>query len=121
MITRVLSVDEWSRLAGTEAADLYRHLDPARAQIVVVEQAGEIIATHTLMWVLHAECLWIHPAWRGRLSVLSRLWQGVQKVAARMGARTIATATCDGRLNALLARVGGQRLAGEHFVVKVKG
>lgn len=121
MTTRILPPAEWPRLAGTEAAALWPLLDPAKAQIVVVEVDGAIVATHTLMWVLHAECLWVHPAWRGRLRVLRRLWATVQAVARAMGAQTLATAACDDGVRALLARAHAQPLAGEHFVVTVQG
>lgn len=120
MTVRILPPAEWARLAGTEAQALWKHLDPERAKVVVVEEHGQIIATHTLMWVLHAECLWVHPGWRGRLSVLGRLWMKVQAVARAMGARTLMTAQIPEQpILPLLQRVGAKKLDGDHFVVSI--
>jgi len=121
MMTRILPESEWSRLAHTEASELYRHLDPARTSIVVVEQGGAIVGCHVLMTVLHAECLWIDPAFRGRPSVARRLWAAVQAKALALGARSIMTAACDDRVRGLLAHVGATKLSGDHYVIPVRG
>lgn len=121
MTSRVLPESEWPRLAHTEAAEVYRHLDPNRASIVVVEKDGAIIGCHVLMNVLHAECLWIDPAFRGRPSVARRLWEGVQARAKALGARTMVTAACDDRVRGLLEHIGAIKLVGDHFVIAVKG
>lgn len=121
MNSRILPFDEWSKLAHTEAAAVYPYLDPARAHIVVVEQDGAIIGCHVLMDILHAECLWIDPAFRGRTSVARRLWTRVQATAKALGVRTMVTSACDDRVRGLLEHVGAVKLNGDHFVVSVKG
>ena len=120
MTARVLPPEEWPRLEGTEAEALWPHLDPSRAQIVVMEEDGTIIATQTLMWVLHAECWWVHPTWRGRLSVIRKLWASVQCVARKMGAKTLATAATDDGVRAILGRIGARQLAGIHYVIALQ-
>lgn len=122
MRTRILEPDEWPRLAGTEAQELWRHLDPENARIIVVENTdGTIIATHTLMRVWHAECLWIHPAWKQRSNVLRKLWRFVQDTAISLGARTVVTTACDDRVRRLLTYLGAIQLDGTHHVIRLKG
>lgn len=121
MTTRILPESEWPRLAHTEAAEVYRHLDPARASIVVVEKDGAIVGCHLLIDVLHVECLWIDPAFRGRPSVARRLWAAVQARAKALGAHTLVTAACDDRVRRLLAHVGATKLGGDHYVIPVRG
>src|SRR5258708_3987314 len=81
MTTRILPATEWGRLIGTEAEVIWPHLVPERTTIVVVERDGQIVGCHVLSWLLHAECLWIAPQFRGRPSVARRLWLAVQHVA----------------------------------------
>jgi N-acetylglutamate synthase-like GNAT family acetyltransferase len=119
MTTRILPQDEWIRLAGTEAADVWPHLDPMRSHVVVVEEAGEIIACHVLMQVLHAECLWVHPDHR-RPDVSRLLWAAVQEKARLLGAKSLATAATTERVKRLLAYVGGKKLDGEHYVIPME-
>ena len=78
MTTRILPPEEYSRLAGTEAATVWPQLTAA-ARVVVVEQDGQILGCHILQPVLHAECLWIHPDHRGKTSAPGRLWRAVQR------------------------------------------
>lgn len=120
-MTRVLPLDEWTRLAGTEAEAVWPHLDPRRTSIVVVERAGVIVGCHILSWVLHAECLWIHTAHRGRSSVARRLWTAVKHVARdRWGVRSVVTSAVDDRVRGLLAHVGAHPLPGTAYVINLK-
>ena len=120
MTTRILPQAEWPRLVGTEAADVWPHLNPMKSHVVVVEEDGQIIACHVLMHVLHAECLWVHPDHRHpRVSRL--LWNEVQLQAQKLGATTLATAANDDRVKRLLAYVGATKLEGEHYVIPLEG
>lgn len=121
MTTRILPAEEWHKLDGTEAAAARESLDPSRTSIVVVEDGDQIVGCHVLMWVLHAECLWIHPDHRGKSSVGRRLWAAVQHAAASVGVPSLWTAACDARVRKLLAHVGATKLPGQHFVIPVKG
>lgn len=121
MTSRILPPIEWPRLAHTEAATVYPHLDPLKSSVIVVEKDGVIVGCHILLNVLHAECLWIDPACRGQSSVARRLWDAVQVKAKMLGARTIVTAACDDRIRGLLAHVGAKKLDGDHYVIPVRG
>lgn len=118
MHDRILPYEEWHRLIGTEAEAVWPHLDPLRSHVLVVEEDGEIIACQVLMQVLHAECLWVHPAHR-RASVTRLLWNAVQRKAQDLGARTLATAARDDRVRQLLAYVGATKLDGDHYVIQI--
>lgn len=122
MTTRILPPAEWHRLAGTEAETVWPQLNPERTSIVVVERDGFIVGCHVLSWLLHAECLWIAPQFRGRPSVARRLWTAVQQTARdHWGVPSVITAACDDRVRRLLAHVGAVELKGQHYVVPVKG
>lgn len=121
MTSRILPHGEWPKLAHTEASEVWRHLDPLKAWIIVVEKDGAIVGCHVLMSVLHAECLWIDPAFRGRPSVARRLWMAVQARAKALGAHTLVTGACDDKIRGLLAHVGATKLAGDQFVIPLKG
>ncbi len=119
MTSRQLPPDEWHKLTGTEAEQLYPLLNPETTAIVVVEDGDRIVGCHVLMWVLHAECLWIHPDHRGKSSVGRRLWGAVQKTAIRAGVHALMTAACDDRVRKLLKHAGAARVPGDHFMVPI--
>ena len=63
--TRVLSQAEYGKLAGTDLAAIVPHL-PVMARVLVVEDAGAIVASWALFPVWHAEGISIDPAYRTR-------------------------------------------------------
>lgn len=117
--TRVLDPSEWPRLKGTEAEQLWPHLDPAKAQVMVVERDGQIVGAWTLMQVLHCECLWIAESERGRASVFRRLLRGLRRFATEGGYRTVATAADSDLVRRLLANFGAVRVADDNYVFRV--
>lgn len=119
MTTRLLPPEEWPRLVGTEAEHLWPHLNPQTARIVVVERDGVIVGCHVLMTVLHAECLWIAPAYRGAASVGRRLWTAVQEEARRDGVAAVMTQADSDPVRRLIARAGGVRVTGDPYMVPV--
>lgn len=121
MTSRILPVDEWPRLEGTEAETVWPTLDPGTSTILVVEHDGQIVGCHVLLYVLHAECLWIHPDHRGKSSVARRLWDAVQRMVLASGKGAVWTAATDQRVCRLLKHVGATQLPGTHYVVPVGG
>ena len=120
MTTRILPPDEWPKLAGTEAETLWPHLDPANSRVLVVEDGGRIVGTWTAIRVMHLECVWIAPEYRGAFGVVKRLLRGVHEIAASWGARTAATSAMTDQVRALIASLGGQPLPGEHYVMPME-
>lgn len=119
MTQRVLPVEEWPRLKGTDAEAIWPTLDPQRTVIVVIEDQGVIVAHHILLFVLHAEALWVHPDYRKSM-VGGRLWQAVKRAVLGCGARGFVTASIDAQVDGLIASVGGVELPGKHFVINVE-
>ncbi len=119
MTTRLLPVDEWPRLAGTAAGQVWPHLNPEHAQVLVVEQHGQIAGCWVLMHVLHAECLYIAPPYRHRPSVGRRLLVGLTKLAraAHMGGVWTAATTDD--IRHLLDKFGAERMPGDHYIMPI--
>lgn len=121
MIARVLPKEEWPRLRGTEAETLWPYLNPARASVIVVEDDGIIVGCHVLMYVLHAECLWIAPEHRGKSSVGRRLWRAVQNAVKSVGVDSLVTGACDDTVRGLLAHVGATKIPCDQYVVPIQG
>ena len=120
MITRILPVEEYPRLVGTEAEQLWPHL-PESARVIVVEDNGCIVATWTLMQMVHAECIWIAPTHRGSFGVVRRLLGKMRETASEWEVSKIITASLSPYVSNLIRRIGGTRIEGESFLLPVSG
>ena len=120
MITRMLAKEEWPKLDATDAADVWRHLDPHWAEVLVVEKAGRIVGACILMTILHPECFWIDKGHRGSGIVAKHLWWAIQAKAKAYHMKTVAAAATTDDMRDLLLHLGAQPLPGEHFVLSVK-
>lgn len=118
MTTRILPIEEWPRLKGTEAEQLWPHLDPSKSTVLVMEDNGIVVGCQVLMWTLHAECLWVHPDYRKR-GVMRVLWTTVQRMVRAAGVRTIVTAATSDRVKRLLEYAHATRLPGSHWVIRI--
>jgi hypothetical protein len=117
--TRVLPPEEWPRLAGTEAEAVWPHLNNSESQVIVVERNQEIVGTWIVLRLVHVECCWIAPSLRGKGSVAGRLLAGMTAAARRWGATAVWTAAVSEDVKALIQRLDGRALPGEHFVIPV--
>lgn len=120
MTSRILSPSEWPKLAGTEAEALWPHLDPENAQVLVIEDAGRIVGTWTVLRMVHVECVWIDPDYRGAFGVVKRLLRGMREIAAAWGAKTVLTSAVTDQVRALITSLKGQPLPGDHFVIPLE-
>lgn len=119
MTSRILPPDEWHKLDGTEAGLIRAALIPDRTRVLVVEDHGAIVGTWVLMDVVHAECLWIAPAFRKRTSVQRRLWTAMQRTARALGVRAVATAAVSDDVRNLLEHVGATKVPGDHYAMRI--
>jgi hypothetical protein len=119
--TRLLPVEEWPRLVGTELETVWPHLDPSTAVVLVVEdESGQIVGCWSLFACLHAEGVWIAPDHRRRGVVAKRLLRGMQETARALGVTAVTTAAESSEIAALVTRhLRGQRLPGEMFVCPI--
>lgn len=119
MTSRILPPDEWPKLTGTEAETVWPLLNPAQAHVLVVEDGSVIVGCWVLMPVLHAECLWIADAHRGKASVARRLWTGMRRLALSLGVSTVATAAISDDVRGLLDHVGAVKVPGDHYAMRM--
>lgn len=116
MTTRILQVEEYPRLVGTELETVWAHL-PAEARVVAVEDDGELVGCWAVLPITHVEGVWVKPSHRNAGGVARRLLRGMRDVAQEMGARAVFTAALTPNVEDLLARVGAEPLPGTHYVL----
>ena len=120
MTSRLLPIEEWPKLAATEARTVWSSF-PEQTRVVVVEDAGQIVGCHVLVAVLHAECLWIHPAHRGKTSVARRLWAAVKREAREtFGASWLMTGALTDDVRELLEHVGAVKVDMDHYMIPLE-
>lgn len=120
MTSRILPAEEWAKLEEVGAETVWPLLDPARAQILVIEDEGQIVGTLTLMSVLHAECLWIKPSHRRGYGVMKRLLDGMWSAAQGAGAKALWSGSVSDTMTNILHRLGASEVPGRAFVFPVK-
>jgi hypothetical protein len=120
MTTRVLPIEEWGRLVGTELEHAAPVL-PLGSKIIVVEDNGNIVGCWSAITYVHVEGVWIEPLHRGKSAVARRLWRGMQDVLRLMDVRSAMTGSITPEIDALLAGMGAVELPGKMFVFPVKG
>lgn len=79
MTIRALPPEEWSRLEARFKANGSPLPSPRFAQIVVAEEAGDIVGLVTVQLVPHMEPIWVAPAFRGQ-----QLWEPLLRKAATL-------------------------------------
>lgn len=72
MTTRLLPPSEWARLKGTLLDPAWRSFSVSD-KILVVEDGDQIVACVSLTQQWHLDGLWVHEAYRQRVSVGRRL------------------------------------------------
>lgn len=116
MTSRLLPPVEWAKLDGTEAGPAWRWL-PASARVFVVEDDEVIVGCWVLVPILHAECLYIAPAHRRKVSVGRRLLAGMRRLVTSEGAASVVTSALSAEVREMIQHIGGEELPGRHYVV----
>ncbi len=108
MTARVLDFSEWERLPE-ELDPILMKLSPGTSRVCVIEnEEGVIVAHWLLMPVLHAECLYIAPGHRGRVSVGRRLLALMQQTARSLGWDRVSTASMSEDVTRMLLKIGAE-------------
>lgn len=113
LTTRVLPPAEWDRLDTTELASVWRTMNPAYAEVIVVEQDGAIVGSVALLQTLHAECL-SSPS----LAVGRALWKALKARVLAAGGTAVWGAAMEAPMQTLLTR-HAEPIPGNHFLVRM--
>jgi hypothetical protein len=120
MTSRILPVEEWSRLVGTELESIIGVMIPEQTTVMVVEDGeGAIVGTWALIRFLHAEGFWIRPDHRGQGSVLRRLIAVTRAEAHRQGELVVWTGAVTPDVEELLVHAGAAPLPIQHYLLPV--
>jgi hypothetical protein len=120
MTSRILPTDEWGKLDGTELGEVVKAgAMPTRAEIVVVEDGGQIVGCWALMPYYHCEGIFVAESHRGKSSVQRKLWSGMMRLAKRHGATALLTGCIHDRVRRLLEHAGAVKLPGETYILPV--
>lgn len=117
MTSRILPPSEWSRLIGTEVESIVPGLNPEKCAVLVIEEGAQIIGTWVALKMEHVECFWISPEHRGKAGVAARLLRDMRGLLASWGAPCPLTASVTPEMSAMIERLGGIKLPGEHFAL----
>lgn len=116
---RILPPDEWARLGETDAdlGQILQWFRPERTRISVVEnESGQIVGCWAAVQWWHAEGVWIHPAYRQRVSVARRLWRQMRAIVMGDGEGAVITGAADPMMTALLTRQRATPLPQEYVL-----
>ena len=114
---RLLPPAEWHRLAHLDLGQLTPALDPKATSIAVVEDAsGAIVGCWAAILVVHAEGVWIDPAYR-KTTVALKLWRRMRTIVAGLGATAVVTGANSPDIAALLTRKRAQLIPYQEYVV----
>lgn len=107
MTSRELPRSEWARLADTALARIVTMPEGSVVSVFVVEdEDGRIVGCWSLMTMLHAEGLWIHPDYRARVSVGRRLLGALWARLRLIGTNGVWTAAETDDVARMLERIG---------------
>ena len=123
MTHRLLPPSEWDALVGTDLETAIPTLDPARASVLVVEDAaGAVVGCWAFLWVLHAEAGWVAPAHRGKGVVFKHLVAGLHEVARAEGVPVVWTCADRPAIDRLAGHLGGTLIEARSYAIPtVKG
>lgn len=120
MVARILQASEWNRLkeTGLDLA-LWSKLDPATVHIVIVEDAGQIVACWATFAVRHVEGFWVRPDHQKRGGALRRLFVGMRALLTELGSTSAVTQAETPEIAALLTSAGATRVPGDSYTLPV--
>jgi hypothetical protein len=119
MIARVMDRKEWSKLEGI-VTNLSLAFHPDDIEVVVVEDGEKVVATMAVMRVVQFENLWIHPEYRGKHGLVTRLWtRAIQ--SARKWTNWVWAASDTDHMSDIITRLGGKELPVKSYIIPIGG
>jgi hypothetical protein len=120
MVARILQASEWHRLKETGLdLELWSQLEPSSVHIVIVEDAGQIVACWATFAVRHVEGFWVRPDHQKRGGALRRLFVGMRALLTELGSSFAVTQAETPEIAALLTAAGASRVPGESYTLPV--
>jgi hypothetical protein len=117
-VARVLPPEEWAeKLADTPLVGYT--LNPHCTRVIVVEQAGRVVACIAAMTIVHAEGLWAAEEVRTHPGVARALLQTLAEVLTDEGVPEVLSQSQSAFTDDLFQRVGGIALPGTCFVIPI--
>lgn len=117
----MLTPADLDRLGDRDLGSLLRYVKPEHAQIVAVEEDGEIAAHVGILQVTHFEGLYIKPEQRGNAGVFRALIRGAFDIPRQRGECWAigAAEKTDERMETLCRRLGGHELPVKFYAIGV--
>jgi hypothetical protein len=94
---------------------------PEASAVAVVEIDGEIVATWAVMSVIHLEGCWIAPEHRRHPAVVKALVTAMFNLLRERAIPQVVTITQTPEVGALAAKLGGQKIPGDLWILTVGG
>jgi len=109
MTTRILSVDEWSLLDGTELGSVLPLLTTCAHRVKVIavfDDDGELSGSWAGLLMAHAEGVNVSEKHRGKSGVQRALLRAMKAVLAEWGVTSAITGSSDSAVTSLLTKKG---------------
>lgn len=119
-MARVLPRDEWDRLEPTGVRLLAPSLRDEDSEVLVIEDAGRIVATMGTYRVTHFEGLWIDPEYRGNAGLARRLMKAGIDSAKKWTDQWVWAASGNDHTDDLMTRMGGVKMPTDTFVIPIQ-
>jgi GNAT superfamily N-acetyltransferase len=113
MTIRILPQEEWSRLEVTGMPPFVPYVKAEDVDVVVAEDAGQIVASVGVVKLTHLEGLWLNPDYR-KSGVGAAALRGVVRRAADVakldGSKFVLAGSADDKMAGLVASFGGKKV-----------
>lgn len=111
MIARVLDQSEWDKIpAEAKLRERLDYMNSDNVDVIVVEDAGKVVACWSVMRQTWLEGCYIVPEYRGNAGAVRRLMRKTYSVASQWGDRFLWTGAVTDCVRELIERLGGKEV-----------
>lgn len=116
---RTLDYSEWGKLRDGALTTLLQYVDPMDVAVVAVEQGKKIVASVSVVRVVHLEGIWIDPEHRNAGVTRSLMNKAVECAQGWTGAGWVIGGAADDRMRDILTRLGGVKIPMESYALSL--
>lgn len=116
MNTRVLEPSEWHRVQDLDVGELLQFVRTEDVKVVVVEHEDEIIASWTIMRMVHLEGVWVHPQHKNA-GVVRSLIRKTKEEAAEWSSAWVVTSAASDAVRAILSRMHAKKVEADMYTL----